>query len=489
MSLPLAKGLTKAERYLKRLCDRSFLSLWSYSGVYRDQHWGNARNSEGKELCDTLVVFENHIIIFSDKNCRFGSGGDLQTQWSRWFRKAVQKSADQVFGAERWIKEQPHRLFLDRSCRVRFPIPLPEPQKMVFHRVVVAHDASRACAEHLGGSGSLMIRSDVTADAHLAEPFTIGNVDPRGYVHVFDDTTIDIVLRTLDTITDFVRYLQKKEGLLSTRKLSVAGEEELLALYLKRMNSRGERDFEFPTNYDAIALVEGPWDEFVQHPQRIAQVQADQISYLWDDLIEKFTFHLVGGTQYFATGGIADTEFILRFMAREPRTRRRLLAQSLAEMLQRTPADHRAARIMGPSTPGDPYYLFLLFPRSSTASDEEYRIARRVLLSHYCAVLKLEHPEALDIIGIATESGDVNSRSEDALYLDARRWTKAEAEEARAVQREFGLLKRTKSFAATEHEYPTVRAGKILATTNYSRNSPCICGSGKRFKRCCGKGK
>jgi hypothetical protein len=30
-------GVTPSERYLKRLCDRSFLSLWSYPGIFRDQ--------------------------------------------------------------------------------------------------------------------------------------------------------------------------------------------------------------------------------------------------------------------------------------------------------------------------------------------------------------------------------------------------------------------------------------------------------------------
>lgn len=35
------EGVTPAERYLSYLCDRSFLSLWSYAGVYRDQ--GNAQ--------------------------------------------------------------------------------------------------------------------------------------------------------------------------------------------------------------------------------------------------------------------------------------------------------------------------------------------------------------------------------------------------------------------------------------------------------------
>jgi hypothetical protein len=32
-------GATASERYLGRLCDRSFLSLWSYSGIYRYQAW------------------------------------------------------------------------------------------------------------------------------------------------------------------------------------------------------------------------------------------------------------------------------------------------------------------------------------------------------------------------------------------------------------------------------------------------------------------
>ncbi len=65
-----AIGITPSERYLKYLCDRSFLSLWSYPGVYRDQGVTSVRRI-GKELCDMLVVFENHIIIFSDKYCEF----------------------------------------------------------------------------------------------------------------------------------------------------------------------------------------------------------------------------------------------------------------------------------------------------------------------------------------------------------------------------------------------------------------------------------
>jgi len=103
-------------------------------------------------------------------------------------------------GAERWIREFPNRLFLDKLCTI--PLPITIPANAIFHRVVVAHDVSRRCREVLGGSGSLMLDSTLIGDAHLNMPFTIGQINPdKGYVHVFDDTTLDIVMNTLDTIS------------------------------------------------------------------------------------------------------------------------------------------------------------------------------------------------------------------------------------------------------------------------------------------------
>lgn len=74
---PLTKqdGVTDAERYLHRLATRSFLSLWSYPGVYRNT---GPAGGHGKEVCDLLVVFRNDIIIFSDKDCVFPDKGNLR---------------------------------------------------------------------------------------------------------------------------------------------------------------------------------------------------------------------------------------------------------------------------------------------------------------------------------------------------------------------------------------------------------------------------
>lgn len=481
-------GITPSEKYLKKLCDHSFLSLWSYSGIFRDQG-RTAGKGDGKEVCDLLVVFENHVIIFSDKHINFDNSDSLEIGWSRWFRKAVVKSANQVWGAERWIRNFPHLLYLDSGCTTPFPIALPDPTSTIFHRIVVAHDASRVCRERMGGSGSLMLESYVVGDEHLKRPFVIGRIDAmRGYVHVFDDTSLDVVLKYLDTISDFVAYLTKKEKLLTSGiRVLAAGEEELLAQYVRELNKDGEHDFVFPKKTDAIVIGEGEWKRFLGSKARRAQLAANEISYSWDALINKFLHHLLTGTQYQTTHPeIREQEQSIRWLARENRTRRRMLAKSIHELLGKTLIDHMASRTIQPSWPGDPYFIFLLFPRQPNVEEKEYRKARVQLLQEYCQVIKLHNPDAQHVIGIATETLDgASNRSEDFVHLDATDWNENLNEQARASKRDLGIFNNVQMFATKEQEFPVAGNAKRVVV---GRNSPCTCGSGKRAKRCCGIG-
>jgi len=502
-----AKGVTPAERYLKRLCDRTFLSLWSYASIYRDQ--GNAHGGHGKEVCDALVVFENHVIVFSDKDCAFPDGGDVKVDWSRWFKGAVLRSAEQVYGAERWIRDFPNRLFLDRECTQPFPYPLPDPRQAQFHRVVVAHNASDRCRTELGGSGSLAIHTDIVGNQHILTrdhdclPFAVGHINPnKGFVHVLDDTTLDIVMNTLDTISDFVNYLKKKERFLTEdTKILVPGEEDLLAFYLRDVNTEGEHDFvlpdDMPVDIDMLMLdEEGSWENFTTSPERQRQLQADQISYFWDDLIERTTGHMVEGTQYYtADPSISYGEQLLRMLARESRFRRRLLSRSLLDLSRKTPENVRNLRIMTPLQSGDPYYVFLMFPERQDASYEKYRLVRRKYLHACLMVAKLTFPDALDIVGIATESGPSRETSEDIIYVDARHWSENNEKEARRLQRELEIFIDPKGYLAHDEEYPSsLPTLKPMKTTDLkrppkgsARNKPCSCGSGKKYKKCCGR--
>jgi hypothetical protein len=92
-------GTTPSEQYLAAIADRTFLNLWSYPNLYVDRK--EKGKGDGKELCDLLVICGDDIIIFSDKSVAWPGAGDFQTQWSRWYRRAIEKSVAQINGAER----------------------------------------------------------------------------------------------------------------------------------------------------------------------------------------------------------------------------------------------------------------------------------------------------------------------------------------------------------------------------------------------------
>jgi len=493
-----ADGATGAERYLKRLCERSFLSLWSYPRVFRDQ--GLSSGSAPKEVCDLLAVFEDHIIIFSDKDTEFPNSGDLQRDWARWFRRAVLKSAKQIWGAERWIRTHPDRLFLDPACTQPFPLDLPDLATAKVHRIMVAHGASARCRQELGGTGTLMIAPSLIGEEHFSAvpPFTIGQIDPaRGFVHVLDDTSLDVLLTTLDTISDFTAYLTKKEAfILSGRLVGAAGEDDLLGYYAKYLNEQGEHDFVIPEHMKGVAIDEGFWEAFAKSPDRARQVAANKVSYAWDELIETFNYHALTNTQYHTLhADIKSHERIMRFMAREPRTRRRMLAKKILDLIGKTPSSMKAVRCIFPSRPGDPCYVFLLLPEHPSVPYEEYRGVRARLLEAYCKVVRLKYPHVQDVVGIATEAGHEAARSEDAVYFDARTWTQEDEEEASGLQRDLGLLKAVHTFTGTEKEYlePASPPGMsaigmpLPKIKGRDRNAPCPCGSGRKHKRCCGR--
>ena len=276
-----AEGVTTTERLLKSLCDHSFLKMWTYPGIFRDQ--GNGAGGHGKEICDVLVVFANDILIFSDKSCQFNTLIDEQLAWKRWFRKSVWDSAGQAWGAERWIREHPDRLFIDRACNRRFPLTLPASESTRFHHIVVAHGLPDV------GSGNQATHLKIDSrfiglDAHAPEigprrPFFVDWLeDKKSFVHVFSGHSLKNVLKKLDTVSDFTSYLTQKEKLFREGNAIVAErEEDLLAIYLRQLNSDNEHDFIFRGRPGPLTVAPGEWERFEASPQRRTQIQAKRL--------------------------------------------------------------------------------------------------------------------------------------------------------------------------------------------------------------------
>jgi hypothetical protein len=479
-------GVTQSERYLKRLCDRTFLALWSHANVFRDQG-AHRENSQGKELADLLVVFDEHILIFSDKSCAFPDTGTILVDWNRWFQKAIVKSVDQVSGAERWIKKWPRRLFLDPKCTSPFPFTLPPGDRAKFHRIVVAHNSSTRCRVELGrGSGSLIIDTRIEGVAHRHHPFRIGHLDrKRGFVHVLDDFTLQLLLRELDTVADLTRYLERKEQfLLSLPGVVAHGEEQLLAFYLPTTGADGRHAFHLPREAKGQRVVVFPdqhWPHFEASAERHARISANRVSYAWDQLIDRF------GAAATSAPGSADKapaltayEPALRRLAAESRTRRRLFSAKLHELAARTPENEGKALPFQALTPRETAYVFARFPAREQMPLDDYRERCRELLGARCEILKLTNPSAQHVVGIGVPARADADTGEMLVYLDATHWSLDREKRARRLQREHRVFWERAWSTSRILEYPS-----LPPPTSAPRNSPCPCGSGRKFKRCC----
>jgi len=460
-------GVTSSEKYLIQLATRSFLSLWSYPNLYTDEGRKNDKG-DGKELCDLVIIFGDHVLLFSDKHCEYQNNIDIKIAWPRWYRKTILKSARQLIGAESWIKRFSNRIFIDHKCTQNLPLPLPPSNSIKFHRFAVSRGAYAQCREYFGntGTGSLVINTGICGNEHERNPFHTGFILPNnGYIHVLDELTLEVLLNEFDTITDFVDYIEMKELLLTKqgRIVLATGEEQLVAQYMSHINHEGKHYFgEIPEDIDGVSFLEGSWEEFIQSNEYKSKKEADKQSYLWDRLIEHFieTHNKTGfnGEQL----SVHYVEPALRILAMESRLRRRMLAPQLLGVIERkvNPGSRFARLGMSNSDP-DNVYVFLSLPRPDYIKTyDEYREGRVALLLAHCKVAKLHAPEAKYIIGIACEPHNKRGSSEDLVLLkvDEDNWGKEEESEAKKLQQEAGLFHddTIEIYKTTDNEYPDV---------------------------------
>lgn len=415
-----SSGLTPSERFLAELCESTFLHLWSFP---------NLINGKGKELCDVLAVFGTDVIIFSDKDCAFPDSGDLELDWKRWRKKAIDSSVRQILGAERWLSDHPDRVFLDTKCEKPFPLAIPDAGSQRVHRVAVVRGAARRCRQELGGSGSLIINpTEPDEDPAGLLPFVVGEFGPNGeYVHVLDDVTLPILLKELDTAADLVAYLRKKEDFVASRHLTLcAREEELLARYLVNINDDGEHDFGIPPEVAIATIMEGFWEELEATPEYMAKKAADEISYAWDKLLND-TAKQVSSVKLDPRGAVdvETSERILRVLASESRFRRRHLAHALVDLITNSGLGENADQVWqvryvaSPPEGTERVYVFVVV--DPVWGGDANRDIRSVVLENCCVRARNRFPKLREVFGIATSpASQTDGRTEDFMYFEGK---------------------------------------------------------------------
>ncbi|HEY1696045.1 MAG TPA: hypothetical protein VGG39_27950 [Polyangiaceae bacterium] len=169
------RPLTRSEQVVFDLSRQSALSLWSYANP--------RKRDRKKELCDVLIVFGSRVVVFQVKEHLLQEDRDVETAANRWLRAAVDEGVAQLRGAQRELAA------MDRVIRADGTdgIDLPDRDQRRIHLVAVA----------CGGKRSV--------------PFSGGDRDGNGYVHVLEEEALREILGELDTADDFFS-LSRCEG-------------------------------------------------------------------------------------------------------------------------------------------------------------------------------------------------------------------------------------------------------------------------------------
>jgi hypothetical protein len=499
-------GFTKEEIFLNKLGENSFLRFWSWPNLFRDQ---GGNKGDGKEICDLTIIFGDDILLFSDKKIDYNKDKDTSVAWARWARKAIGDSVKQIKGARRWIAEYPSRVFIDAKCTQKIPINLPSKESVRFHNIVVCHGIEDILASFNNESSFIFdnsIRGDQHWDKDDCTPFHLGQIIEGGVVHVFNESTIELVLQEFDTAKDFIQYLKQRGELLSSEKyIKAYSESDIIQLYYENYKvDTGERSIwpDEAKNADSLIIDKGGIHNLYTNPSFIARKNEDTRSYFWDHLIESFSFHIMNGSAEYQNWDLpSEIEPSIRYMAATGRFERRILADAFLEFYDKALPGQRGTRLCFDPTNKTSAYLFLALPNhESIPSPECYREIRRGMLQDYCIINKLLDQRIDYILGIAfkTREPGINidesffSEGQDFVFINFKDWDATDVYKAQKLHDEYvghGLLVQRELFMENISEFPIANSGfrRSIDFKGRDRNLPCICGSGIKIKKCCGR--
>ena len=234
-----------AEKLVSVLCKDAFFEDFCFSNPFY---------AKGRELCDVLVVLGEVAIIWQIKNIKLKDGKFSESE--------IKRAISQCRGARRRL------LSLGT---------------VTFSNIVGKNktiDTSKIKEVFLIAA----IEGGVPDYSKYYEDEKNGN----GNVHVFYEGLTRFATKHLNTVTDFVEYLRKKESFFAVHQNIIlsGGEENLLATYLRNKRSFGKMENIEHSDMMMIDL-EGAAEDLENNKDYAEKLKADRWSKGWDELIAK----------------------------------------------------------------------------------------------------------------------------------------------------------------------------------------------------------
>lgn len=505
MKISKSEGLTVSENRLVKLGERVFMGLWSYPNPM-------IKTSDGfRELCDLLVVCGDNVLVFSDKNIKFSDEKDVIISWERWKRKAILESINQLHHAENIIRDHPEMIWL--NPKQRLPVSIPNKNKLKIHLICIANGATDACKKFFGpgcsgslrfsnmGNGNSLKGVDFRSlseqerkDYKDYELFCSHDYEPnKTFVHVFDDFSFPFVIKELDTLTDFVRYLEEKERFIRSIPVLYTGEEDLLYRYYHNFDETRRCHVFAPAEElnkcTGCLFCEEDWGKFKRSREYLTKTNANRPSYFWDRLVQdNAVCSLNDITQVIYQSRSSDRDVVLRYMAMEDRLSRRVFSNAIIGAISRCEQDQISMTAFFSNITKGLLYIFLQVDSLRYDSYEKYIKARRSMLEAYvnCAKAKCtEENIPLDkVVGIAIEPPKYRFvRGTDLIYVEFKDWSQEMQDLWNTERIKLGVFRQNikEWLHLNDKEWPDSNKPRKIGV-----NEKCPCGSGKKYKKCCG---
>ncbi len=266
----------------------------------------------------------------------------------------------------------------------------------------------------------------------------------------------------LDTLIDFTQYLDYREkAIRSGRLMPVGSERDLLGYYvladkLNKKHSFVPESDEPCELSEPVIIPENIFFHLAQQPAYIAKKKADEISYVWDRLIEQFSNNIIAGTSvslFGETPNATEAEQAIRSMALESRVSRRLLGSALIEAMERArkQAKDRYARVIFPgpnSADRTIAYVFLILAYQKIPLQDgydQYRKVRVNILHAYCMWALYTNRNVSRAVGVGIDASSeltgLKGGSEDLVAVDIYEWTSELEIQARELAEEFDFMR------------------------------------------------
>lgn len=236
------------ENFVNQLAYKSYLKYWCYPNPLDT-------NGNNKEFCDLLILFRDIIVIISVKN--HNHDGDYE----KYKRKVIGKSSKQLNGAYRKLFKSQREILLKHPDR--------DPEKFEPKKYNQVYRLTINVGEQF-------------------EHYELGEqIDKKGLNNIFNKETFEAIICELDTIKDFVEYLEEREKLLLSGKIIKFNckEIDLLAEFL--VNAR-----KFPFEYNSTVItkinleLKGAWQNYIISETVKHKKDADTTSYFIDHLVK-----------------------------------------------------------------------------------------------------------------------------------------------------------------------------------------------------------